>query len=85
LALALAAAAAARSTQQQRLSVPPSLQGQHTGFLRLNYYPTAHPLAQQAQQADGDQLFGVHHHTGERHGAAEVCCARGAARPGQSS
>ncbi|EFN50719.1 hypothetical protein CHLNCDRAFT_10090, partial [Chlorella variabilis] len=43
-------------------------QGQHTGFLRLNYYPEQHPLAQQAQQqqrAGDEELLGVHHHTAD--------------------
>jgi isopenicillin N synthase-like dioxygenase len=37
---------------------------QHTGFMRLNYYPVADPLADQQDAAglDGADL-GVHHHT----------------------
>ncbi len=36
----------------------------HTGFIRLNYYPVADPLAEQQEVASLDSAdLGVHHHT----------------------
>ncbi|KAI3436008.1 hypothetical protein D9Q98_002065 [Chlorella vulgaris] len=45
----------------ERTALHHLFEGQHTGFLRLNHYPLAHPLAQQAGKPQ--ELMGVHHHT----------------------
>lgn len=37
--------------------------GNHTGFLRLNYYPVNDPLAGSGRQAQAEADLGVHHHT----------------------
>lgn len=52
---------------------PPALsplalvQGDHTSFLRLNYYPVAGQQRNGAQEVEhkGQELLGVHHHTGK--------------------
>ncbi|MEH6567459.1 MAG: 2OG-Fe(II) oxygenase family protein [Halioglobus sp.] len=35
----------------------------HTGFIRLNYYPTEDPLAGSKRKPESEAGYGIHHHT----------------------
>jgi isopenicillin N synthase-like dioxygenase len=37
--------------------------GEHTGFIRLNYYPTSDPMADSGDEHQASADLGIHHHT----------------------
>ncbi len=41
----------------------PHFEGTHTGFVRLNYYPTEDPLTGISTEHSGTADLGIHHHT----------------------